>query len=106
MPILFSEEDRLGGDGLLSMTMNGNFIVISQTGSHQTTQNGYPRGVAKIGNPLEFLFEWPGMVSPIQMIGDNAAWSRYNKCAPEIDGVVRRMPLLMKIVMMFILTLQ
>ena len=57
MPILFSEEDRLGGDGLLSMTMNGNFVVISQTGSHQTTQNGYPRGVAKIGNPLEFLFE-------------------------------------------------
>ena len=57
MPILFSEEDRLGGDGLLAMTLNGNFVVISQTGSHQTTQNGYPRGVAKIGNPLEFLFE-------------------------------------------------
>ena len=97
MPILFSEEDRLGGDGLLSMTMNGNFIVISQTGSHQTTQNGYPRGVAKIGNPLEFLFEWPGMVGPIQMIGDNAAGVGTTNVAPEIDGVVRRMPLLMKI---------
>ena len=48
MPILFSEEDRLGGDGLLAMTLNGNFVVVSQTGSHQTTQNGYPRGVAKI----------------------------------------------------------
>ena len=97
MPILFSEEDRLGGDGLLSMTMNGNFIVISQTGSHQTTQNGYPRGVAKIGNPLEFLFEWPGMVGPIPMIGDNAAGVGTTNTAPEIDGVVRRMPLLMKI---------
>ena len=98
MPILFSEEDRLGGDGLLSMTLNGNFVVISQTGSHQTTQNGYPRGVAKIGNPLEFLFEWPGMVGPIQMIGDNAAGVRgTTNVAPEIDGVVRRMPLLMKI---------
>ena len=97
MPILFSEEDRLGGDGLLAMTLNGNFVVISQTGSHQTTQNGYPRGVAKIGNPLEFLFEWPGMVGPIPMIGDNAAGVGTTNTAPEIDGVVRRMPLLMKI---------
>ena len=97
MPILFSEEDRMGGDGILSMTMNGNFVVISQSGSHQTTQNGYPRGVAKIGNPLEFLFEWPGMVGPIPMIGDNAAGVGTTNTAPEIDGVVRRMPLLMKI---------
>ena len=97
MPILFSEEDRLGGDGLLAMTLNGNFVVISQTGSHQTTQNGYPRGVAKIGNPLEFLFEWPGMVGPIPIIGDNAAGVGTTNVAPEIDGVVRRMPLLMKI---------
>ena len=97
MPILFSEEDRMGGDGLLSMTMNGNFVVISQSGSHQTTQNGYPRGVAKIGNPLEFLFEWPGMVGPIPIIGDNAAGVGTTNTAPEIDGVVRRMPLLMKI---------
>jgi len=97
MPILFSEEDRLGGDGLLAMTLNGNFVVVSQTGSHQTTQNGYPRGVAKIGNPLEFLFEWPGMVGPIPKIGDNAAGVGTTNVAPEIDGVVRRMPLLMKI---------
>ena len=97
MPILFSEEDRMGGDGLLAMTLNGNFVVVSQTGSHQTTQNGYPRGVAKIGNPLEFLFEWPGMVGPIPMIGDNAAGVGTTNTAPEIDGVVRRMPLLMKI---------
>ena len=97
MPILFSEEDRMGGDGLLAMTMNGNFVVISQSGSHQTTQNGYPRGVAKIGNPLEWLFEWPGMVGPIPIIGDNAAGVGTTNVSPEIDGVVRRMPLLMKI---------
>ena len=97
MPILFSEPDRLGGDGKFAMTLNGNFVVVAQTGSHQTTQNGYPRGVAKIGNPLEFLFEWPGMVGPIPTIGDNAAGVGTTNTAPEIDGVVRRMPLLMKI---------
>ena len=97
MPILFSEEDRMGGDGLLAMTMNGNFVVISQSGSHQTTQNGYPRGVAKIGNPLEWLFEWPGMVGPILSVGSNADGVGTTNVSPEIDGVVRRMPLLMKI---------
>ena len=51
LPILFSEEDRLGGDMVFAEALNGNFVVVAQTGSHQTTQNGYPRGVAKIGNP-------------------------------------------------------
>ena len=97
LPILFSEQDRLGGDEDLANALNGNFVVISQTGSHQTTQNGYPRGVAKIGNPLEFLFEWPGMVGPIPILGDNAAGVGVTNVSPEIDGVVRRMPLLMKI---------
>ena len=97
IPILFSEEDRMGGDGLLATTLNGNFVVISQSGSHQTTQNGYPRGVAKIGNPLEWLFEWPGMVGPILDVGSNAAGVGTTNVSPEIDGVVRRMPLLMKI---------
>ena len=97
LPILFSETDRLGGDEALISQLLNNFIVISQTGSHQTSQNGYPRGVAKIGNPLEFLFEWPGMVGPIEDIGNSAAGVGTTNTAPEIDGVVRRMPLLMKI---------
>ena len=97
LPILFAEEDRLGGDDALANALNGNFVVVAQTGSHQTTKNGYPRGVAKIGNPLEWLFEWPGMVGPIPEIGDNAAGVGVTNVAPEIDGVVRRMPLLMKI---------
>jgi len=57
LPILFSEPDRLGGDEYFGQVLNGNFVVVAQTGSHQTQQNGYPRGVAKIGNPLEWLFE-------------------------------------------------
>ena len=97
LPILFSEEDRLGGDDILAQALKDNFVVVAQTGSHQTTKNGYPRGVAKIGNPLEWLFEWPGMVGPIPEIGDNAAGVGVTNIAPEIDGVVRRMPLLMKI---------
>jgi len=97
LPILFSEKDRLGGDEIFAEALKNNFVVVGQVGSHQTTTNGYPRGVAKIGNPLDFLFEWPGMVGPIPEIGQNAAGVGVLNTSPEIDGVVRRMPLLMKI---------
>jgi len=96
LPILFSEPDRLGGDDYLAKVLQSNYVVVAQTGSNQTTKNGYPRGVAKIGNPLEWLFSWPGMVGPIPEIGDNAAGVGVTNVSTEIDGVVRRMPLLRK----------
>ena len=55
------------------------------------------RGVAKIGNPLPYLFEWDGMLGPIPMLGQNANGVGVINTAPEIDGVVRRIPLIMKI---------
>ena len=97
LPILFAEPDRLGGDDYLAKVLENSYVVVAQTGSNQTTKNGYPRGVAKIGNPLEWLFSWPGMVGPIPEIGDNAAGVGVTNVSTEIDGVVRRMPLLMKI---------
>ena len=97
MPILFAEEDRLGGDEKFIETLNGNFVVVAQTGTNQTSKNGVPRGVAKIGNPLDWLFSWKGMVGPIESIGQNAAGVGTTNISQEIDGVVRRMPLIMKI---------
>ena len=55
-----------------------------------------PRGVAKVNDPLPFLFEWGGMLGPIEKF-HNAAGVGVSNTAPEIDGVVRRVPLLMKI---------
>ena len=56
LPILFSEKDRLGGDEIFAEALKDNFVVVGQVGSHKTTSNGYPRGVAKIGKLLDFLF--------------------------------------------------
>ena len=71
--------------------------VIAQAGTTQKrTSNPVPRGVAKIGNPLAFLYEWPGMVGPESIVKMQHGVGVINT-APEIDGVVRRVPLLMKI---------
>jgi len=56
-----------------------------------------PRGVAKIGDPMPWLFEWPGMLGPIADIGEVADGVGVINTAPEIDGVVRRLPLLMRV---------
>ena len=97
LPILFSEEDRLGGDMALAETIVDNAVVIAQTGSTDVDRNGVPRGVAKIGDPLPFLYEWDGMLGPIPLLGDNAPGVGVVNTTPEIDGVVRRVPLIMRI---------
>jgi adenylate cyclase len=97
LPILFSEEDRLGGDMDLAQALVQNGIVIAQTGTTQTNKNSVPRGVAKIGDPLPWLFEWPGMLGPIPLLGDNVDGVGVVNTTPEIDGVVRRLPLLMRV---------
>ena len=97
LPILFSEEDRLGGDVALAEAIVGNGVVVAQVGTTQTNKNAVPRGVAKIGDPMPWLFEWPGMLGPIPIMGDNVDGVGVLKTAPEIDGVVRRLPLIMRV---------
>ena len=95
LPILFSEPDRLGGDDALTSVLEHG-IIISQTGTNQINKNSVPRGVAKINDPLPFLFEWGGMLGPIEKF-HNASGVGVANTIPEVDGVVRRIPLLMKI---------
>jgi len=97
LPILMSEVDRLGGDMELAQALAGNGVVIAQTGTTSVNRNAVPRGIAKIGDPLPYMFEWPGMLGPIPLLGDNADGVGVINTTPEIDGVVRRVPLLMRI---------
>ena len=97
MPILFSEYDRMGGDEAFINTINQMGVVIAQVGTTQINKNAVPRGVAKIGDPLPWLYEWPGMLGPIPELGQYADGVGVINTAPEIDGVVRRVPLIMRI---------
>jgi adenylate cyclase len=96
LPILFSEYDRLGGDQALQEAIVGNGVVIGQNGSFDADKNGVSRGVAKIGDPLPFLFEWDGMLGPIPFFAMADGVGVLNT-VPEIDGVVRRLPMLMRV---------
>ena len=95
VPIIMSEADRLGGDKDLVNTLGHTNSVIAQA---PTTQNKRPdavrRGVAVIGgDPLEWVYSWPGALAPYKPLANSAAGVGTSVVAPEIDGVVRRMPL-------------
>ena len=96
LPILFSEEDRLGGDKQLAEVLQYG-VVISQVGTTQANKNAVPRGIAKINDPIAYMFEWPGMLGPIPLLGEKASGVGVVNTVPEVDGVVRRIPLIMKI---------
>ena len=97
-PILFSEKDRAGGDDEFSKTLEG--VVLAQT---PTTQNSKPdsvrRGFAAIGpvDPSNVVYRWRGGIRPIDSFSGNASGVGVLATVPEIDGVVRRIPLLVNI---------
>ncbi len=99
VPIIMSEKDRLGGDADLAKALARTPSVIAQT---PTTQNKKPdavrRGVAVIGgDPEPWLFTWPGALSPRSELASGAAGVGTSVTAPEVDGVVRRMPLVINV---------
>jgi adenylate cyclase len=99
LPIIMSEADRLGGDRELTATLGHSNTVIAQA---PTTQNKKPdavrRGVAVIGgDPLEWVYSWPGALAPYKPLANSAAGVGTSVVAPEIDGVVRRMPLVISV---------
>ena len=98
MPILFSEKDRAGGDNELTKALDG--VVIAQT---PTTQNIPPdavrRGFASIGpvNPVDYVFRWNGGIRPLREHAEVAGGVGVVATINEVDGVVRRIPLLVNI---------
>jgi adenylate cyclase len=97
-PILFSEKDRAGGDDELAKTLDG--VVLAQT---PTTQNNKPdsvrRGFASIGpvDPARVVYRWPGGLRPLDQYAEIASGVGVVATISELDGVVRRMPLLVNI---------
>jgi adenylate cyclase len=97
-PILFSEKDRAGGDDELAKNLEG--VVLAQV---PTTQNSKPdsvrRGFAAIGpiDPVDSVYRWNGGIRPLEQYANAAEGVGVIATVPEIDGVVRRMPLVVSI---------
>jgi adenylate cyclase len=99
MPVLMSERDRMGGDEALAEQLSNILSVIVQAPTNQNSRpDAVRRGVSVMGgDPDSFLFTWPGALAPRPELAQSASGVGTAAVAPEIDGVVRRMPLIVNI---------
>ena len=96
--ILFAEEDRLGGDSDFVSVLQQVPVVGTQVASTRALDDeATPRGLSFSGNPFPYLFQYPGAVKNIQPIADALAGIGMVSTVPEVDGVVRRMPLFVRV---------
>jgi adenylate cyclase len=89
------DSDRFGQDARLANTLSKYPVVFPQVGSTDV-QKGTPfrPGVSEMGeNASSFSVNYPSIQPNIKQINDNAAGVGVVNVLPEIDGVVRRVPM-------------
>jgi adenylate cyclase len=98
LPIIFAEKDRLGGDDKFVDTLQKAPVITSQSASIKGKGQPVPRGVAVIGPDIgEWLFDYPNAIGPVKEIGESSAGVGMLLTAPELDGVTRRLPLIIQV---------
>ena len=99
VPILFAEEDRLGGDAIFAQYLQALPVVTAQSASIQGKGKLVEQRIMAIGSVevTDWLYDYPNGIGPIDLVGENAAGVGMTVTAPELDGVVRRMPLMIQV---------
>ena len=98
LPVIFAEKDRFNGDDELTEVLKTYPVILSQSAANKGKGQPVPRGVATIGENInEWLFEYNAAIGPTKQLGEAAAGVGMLLTAPEVDGVVRRLPLIVQI---------
>jgi len=98
VPILFADPDRFGKDDALARILKKTPTVIGQIPSNDKSNTGVVRGVATVGEDWQpWVYSYPGVVGPIPELAKSANAVGMMVIAPEKDGVVRRMPLVVAV---------
>ena len=99
VPILFAEEDRLGGDNTFADTLYNYPVVTAQSAAIQGKGKLLSQKITAIGSVelTNWLYDYPNGIGPIDIVANNAVGVGMTVTAPELDGVVRRMPLMIQV---------
>ena len=92
--VLMPEKDRFGKDMVLGETLGKYPVVLPSLGSEKSknTNHGSPAQVVGM-DPAGLVVEYPGLISNVEPQESRAAGVGIVNTFPEIDGVVRRMPM-------------
>ncbi len=93
--VLMPEADRTGGDSALGQALKQFPVVLSSAPAQQTKNNPRTPGSAVL-NPehLDQIVTYPGLIANVAQLENNAAGVGITNTLPEVDGVNRRLPLI------------
>ena len=93
--VLMPEKDRFGQDQKLAQVLEKNAVILPQIASTRGKNKTFGSAVQVVGqDPAGAFVEYPGIIANVTVLEERAAGVGVANTFPEIDGVVRRMPLL------------
>jgi len=96
--VLMPETDRTGGDGALGQTLKEFPVVLGSAPAQKTKNTPCVPGSAVLGpEHLDQIIQYPGLIANVPQLEQNAAGVGITGTLPEVDGVNRRMPLIVTV---------
>ena len=92
--VLMPEKDRFGKDTVLGETLKKYPVVLPALGSERQKNTNHGTPAQAIGmDPKGLVVEYPGLINNVEPQESLAAGVGIVNTFPEIDGIVRRMPM-------------
>ena len=96
--VLFPEPDRFFGDDEFALSMQDIPTFLSAVATTDTDRrDGWDIGVATMGPVLESAMSYPGILPNVPVLQDASTGTGVVNAAPEVDGLVRRIPALINV---------
>jgi adenylate cyclase len=96
--VLMAEPDRTGGDAVLANVLKDYPVVLGSVPSDKTKNTPRVPGSAVLGPEyLDQIIQYPGLIANIPKLENSAAGVGIVSTLPEVDGVNRRMPLIVTV---------
>jgi adenylate cyclase len=96
--VLMAESDRTGGDAGLSTSLKNYPVVLGSVPSNKTKNTPRVPGSAVLGPEwLDQIVQYPGLIANVPVLENSAAGVGIVSTLPEVDGVNRRIPLIVAV---------
>ena len=96
--VLMAEPDRTGGDRDLAAALKHYPVILGSVPSQKTKNQPRTPGSAVLGPEfLDQIVQYPGLIANVPVLERSAAGIGIVNTLPEVDGVNRRMPLIVTV---------
>ena len=96
--VIMAEPDRTGGDGILATALKQYSVVLGSVPAQKTKNTPRNPGSAVLGPEwLDQIVQYPGLIANVPQLENAAAGIGIVSTLPEVDGVNRRLPLVVSV---------